>query len=50
MGQSHPIVAVLLAGSVVVIGVADYLTGPDVGFSLFYLAPIVWCAWRQIAR
>jgi diguanylate cyclase (GGDEF)-like protein len=44
--QSHPIVAALLVGSVVVIGVADYLTGPDVGFSLFYLAPIVWCAWH----
>ena len=46
MRQSQAIVAVLLAVSVVVIGVADYLTGPDLGFSLFYLAPIVWSAWH----
>jgi diguanylate cyclase (GGDEF)-like protein len=28
------------------IGVVDYVTGPDLGFSLFYLVPILWSAWR----
>jgi len=28
------------------IGVADYETGPDVGFSLFYLGPVALAAWR----
>ena len=37
---------VLLAASVVVIGVADYLSGPDIGFSLFYLVPIAYGAWH----
>jgi diguanylate cyclase (GGDEF)-like protein len=36
---------VLLAGCVVLIGAVDYLTGPDIGFSLFYLVPIVVGAW-----
>ena len=45
MPSSRPLVTVALAGCVVFLGVADYLTGPDVGFSLFYLAPIVWSAW-----
>jgi diguanylate cyclase (GGDEF)-like protein len=35
-----------LAACVIAIGIIDYLTGPDVGFSLFYLAPIVWGAWH----
>lgn len=46
MRPSHPLVAFALAGGVVVIGIADYFTGPDVGLSLFYLVPIVWSAWR----
>lgn len=46
MPSSRPLVAFSLAGCVVFIGVADYLTGPDVGFSLLYLAPIVWSAWH----
>jgi diguanylate cyclase (GGDEF)-like protein len=46
MRLPHPFVAILLAASVVIIGAADYLTGPDLGFSLFYLAPIVWSAWH----
>ena len=37
---------ILLAACVSVIGAADYLSGPDVGFSLFYLAPIVYGAWH----
>lgn len=34
------------AGVVAAIGLLDYFSGPDVGFSLFYLAPIVWSAWH----
>jgi diguanylate cyclase (GGDEF)-like protein len=37
---------VLLAVSVAAIGAVDYLTGPRIGFSLFYLVPIVWGAWH----
>ncbi|MBC7818846.1 MAG: GGDEF domain-containing protein [Planctomycetaceae bacterium] len=44
--MSRPLVTFSLASGVVFIGIADYLTGPDVGFSLFYLAPIVWSAWH----
>lgn len=36
----------LLVGCVILIGVVDYLTGPDIGFSLFYLVPIAWAAWN----
>lgn len=35
----------ILLTIVVVMGYADYITGPDVGFSLFYLAPIVAGSW-----
>ena len=45
MRLSRPVVTLSLAGCVVFLGIADYLTGPDVGFSLFYLVPIVWSAW-----
>lgn len=31
---------------VAAIGIADYLTGPDIGFSLFYLAPVVYAGWN----
>jgi len=37
---------VLLTGCVALIGALDYVTGPDIGFSLFYLLPIAWCAWH----
>jgi len=30
---------------VAVLGWLDYVTGPDIGFSLFYLVPIVICGW-----
>jgi diguanylate cyclase (GGDEF)-like protein len=43
--SSRLLITASLAGCVVFLGIADYLTGPDVGFSLFYLAPIVWSAW-----
>lgn len=39
----------LLAGFVAAIAAADYLTGPDIGLSLFYLVPIV-IAGRQTRR
>jgi diguanylate cyclase (GGDEF)-like protein len=38
----------LLAASVVVIGAIDYLSGPEIGFSLFYLVPIVHGAWHGV--
>lgn len=34
-----------LLGVVALVGYADYITGPDIGLSLFYLAPIVAAAW-----
>ncbi|HXI13761.1 MAG TPA: hypothetical protein VNM92_14120 [Thermoanaerobaculia bacterium] len=34
-----------LVGVVVLIGYVDYVTGPEIGFSLFYLMPIVAAAW-----
>jgi diguanylate cyclase (GGDEF)-like protein len=46
MPLARPLVTFSLAGCVVCIGIADDLTGPDVGFSLFYLVPIVWSAWH----
>jgi diguanylate cyclase (GGDEF)-like protein len=39
----------LLGASVIAIAIADYLTGPDIGLSLFYLVPIV-IAGRQSGR
>ena len=36
---------VLALAGVALIGWVDYLTGPDIGFSLFYLVPIVLCGW-----
>src|SRR5262249_48733125 len=39
--------AALLVLSVVVLGALDYLTGPDFGFSLFYLIPVAYAAWRM---
>mgnify|MGYP006170840625 CR=1 FL=1 len=40
------IVAACVAG----LGAGDYLTGPEIGFSLFYLAAITWTAWRLDVR
>jgi signal transduction histidine kinase len=31
--------------AVAAVGMIDYLTGPDIGFSLFYLGPVVIAAW-----
>lgn len=36
---------VVLVGCVATIGVIDYVTGPEIAFSLFYLIPIVTSAW-----
>lgn len=38
-------ITMLLAAVVVAIGYVDYLSGPEIGFSLFYLAPVVGAAW-----
>src|SRR5204863_5165280 len=38
--------AILLACAILVIGAIDYATGPDIGFSLFYLVPVAWGSWR----
>ena len=45
MRGSLRITAALVA-CIAVIGVIDYVTGPDIGLSLFYLVPIIWSAWR----
>lgn len=39
------IVTVLLMMTVLLIGYVDYVSGPEIGFSLFYLAPVVAAAW-----
>lgn len=46
MKMARRSVPILLAASVVVIGAIDYVSGPDIGFSLFYLLPIVYGAWH----
>jgi diguanylate cyclase (GGDEF)-like protein len=40
----------LLTGCVILIGGIDYFTGPEIGFSLFYLVPITWGAWHGDRR
>lgn len=44
-GQPRALRAAESVGLVVVVAALDWLTGPEVGFSLFYLAPIVFGAW-----
>jgi diguanylate cyclase (GGDEF)-like protein len=39
------VITLLLAAIVVAIGYVDYISGPEIGFSLFYLAPVVGAAW-----
>jgi diguanylate cyclase (GGDEF)-like protein len=48
--DASPALAVLLILSIPLLGVADYATGPDFGFSLLYLVPIVILAWRVHRR
>src|SRR5918999_5558610 len=45
MRRSDTSVIALLLACIAAIGLVDYVTGPDVGFSLFYLVPIVWSGW-----
>ena len=40
--RSHVLIAL---AAVAIFGYADYLTGYDVGFYLFYALPIAWVAW-----
>jgi diguanylate cyclase (GGDEF)-like protein len=40
----------LLTAAILLIGTMDYLTGPDIGFSLFYMVPIAWSGWRLGSR
>ena len=43
MGRfTKPITRALTGAAILIIGVVDYWTGPHVGFSLFYLVPIVY--------
>jgi signal transduction histidine kinase len=42
----HPAALAVLLATVAAIGILDYATGPDVGFSLFYLVPIAVAGWR----
>ncbi len=40
------LILVVIAPSVVVLGFVDYVTGHELGFSLFYLLPIAIAAWK----
>jgi hypothetical protein len=40
----------LLTIGVLLIGAVDYLTGPDIGFSLFYMVLIAWSGWKLSSR
>jgi signal transduction histidine kinase len=42
----RPLALAGLLATVAAIGIVDYATGPDVGFSLFYLVPIAIAGWR----
>ncbi|NUQ35556.1 MAG: diguanylate cyclase [Planctomycetaceae bacterium] len=33
-------------GAALAVGVVDFLSGPQIGWSLFYLVPIAYCGWR----
>lgn len=44
--MGRPLALAGLLATVAAIGLVDYETGPDVGFSLFYLAPIAYAGWR----
>jgi signal transduction histidine kinase len=44
--MTRPGALAVLLGAVIAIGIADYATGPEIGFSLFYLVPIAVAGWR----
>lgn len=48
--MSRRVVTILLVLSIPLLGLADYASGPDFGFSLLYLMPIAILAWRSEAR
>jgi len=48
--RSNAFVVVLALILVVALGIIDYLTGPELAFSIFYLLPISLAAWRVGAR
>jgi diguanylate cyclase (GGDEF)-like protein len=39
--------AVLALATIVAVGAVDYLTGPEITFSVFYLVPVAAAAWRS---
>ena len=45
LSPSRPLVAALALGIVVVVGIADYATGYEITFSIFYLVAIILAAW-----
>ncbi|OQZ04876.1 MAG: hypothetical protein B6D34_01200 [Candidatus Brocadia sp. UTAMX1] len=49
-GQSQRIIFLLCLVSVTFIGVADYVTGTEISFSLFYIVPIAIAAWYSTQR
>lgn len=46
MTMSRWVQAAVLTACVIGIGAVDYLSGPTIGFSLFYLVPIIWASWH----
>lgn len=42
---ARPVRLAALAAAIVLIGWLDYTTGPDIGFSLFYLGPVLAAGW-----
>ena len=44
--MTRPLALAGLVATVASIGIVDYATGPDFGFSLFYLVPIAFAGWR----
>ena len=48
--RSQVITTVIGLAAVVLLGLADYLTGPDISFTLFYLIPLSLVAWSSGRR
>ena len=47
---THFAVCLCIYFLVLVIGYLDYVTGPEIGFSLFYLIPIMLTSWFRYDR
>ena len=41
----RPVLSAIVFGAVLLCGFLDYLTGPEIGFALFYLIPVAGGAW-----